>query len=138
MTATKPQVRDLIIKLRRENYTYEAIAERLGISVNTIQSICRRAGVVVENKQKKDVIDYNYLSICASCGQPFSNPHHRKTKRFCSQQCRWDFNNARKMEAARIAKAQQAQPQLIKEKTPECPDNGLDIHASESVNGGRR
>lgn len=67
--------------LRGEGFGYGAIAERLGISANTVKSFCRRnclsaAGVV------------EAASVCRCCGRPLGDLPRGNLRKFCSEACR--------------------------------------------------
>ena len=76
------QKRD-IQALRGKGLTYADIAERVGLSVNTVKSFCRRTPLVETDK-------------CRNCGKEL--PHSSKTRQkwFCCNHCRntW-WNNHR-------------------------------------------
>ncbi|GHU80660.1 hypothetical protein FACS1894191_6430 [Clostridia bacterium] len=63
-----------IIALREKGLTYWRIGERLGLSVNTVKSFCRRTD------EKKN--------LCKNCGKPLSEVARRSTKTFCCDWCR--------------------------------------------------
>ena len=66
---------------RGEGIGYGTIAERLGISENTVKSFCRRnqlAGVAAKAQ----------MHICRHCGKPLEPLPKRKERKFCSEACR--------------------------------------------------
>ncbi len=78
--------RQQIQALRKENKSYGAIAQVLGLSVNTVKTYCRNhdlGGVAVEVKYKP-----GETRPCAYCGSPVKQNPKRKEKRFCSDFCR--------------------------------------------------
>ena len=85
-----------IINLRKQGYSYGAIAKAMDLSVNTVTTICRRNGIKLSeigpmvSKREAD------LSFCKYCHQPFSNPWHRKQKFFCSVKCHDHYWNEQK------------------------------------------
>lgn len=80
-----------IIKLRKAGYSYNTIAEMVGLSKNTVTSICRRAGIkVTDIKYTKDQVSF---FVCPYCGRLFTNPWSRRIKRFCSDSCRTKWWN---------------------------------------------
>lgn len=75
-----------IMKLRKEGAGYGTIAQKLGISANTVKSFCRRHSVeefTVEEKQPS-----GELSKCENCGRTIQQTAKRKKKRFCCDACR--------------------------------------------------
>ena len=96
----------LVISLRNEGLGYRRIAERLGISENTVKSFCRR---------RKDAVYTDALgeSVCKCCGAPVEQTPGRKEKKFCSDKCRREWWNSHLDQVNRKA---------IHEKT--CPNCG--------------
>lgn len=88
---------ETIGKLRAENYTYAGIGKALGMSGNTVKSICRKYGFVPnENARKKNVnqaIAYEQQPRCKYCASVIMNPWNRKGKEFCSDKCRYRWWN---------------------------------------------
>ena len=72
--------KERIISLRAENTSYAAIAEKLGLSVNTIMSFCRRNRIMGS-------------AVCEHCGV-LLKPSPQKSRRFCSGACRSAWWNA--------------------------------------------
>lgn len=73
--------KDNIRFLRDEGFAYNAIASRLGISVNTVKSFCRRNGLNgIAKKQPRQT--------CRQCGQPLVQEPKRAERKFCSEACR--------------------------------------------------
>ncbi len=77
--------RQQIQTLRKENKSYGAIAQVLGLSVNTVKTYCQNhalggAKVKVEYKAGE-------ARPCACCGTPVIQNPKRKAKRFCSKLC---------------------------------------------------
>lgn len=72
-----------IDSLRSVGLTPTAIAEKLGISVNTVKSHIRR-----RNK--------NSVTLpCLFCGRPVPQNAGRKEKKYCSDKCRMHYWNKR-------------------------------------------
>jgi len=68
------QERNDILDLRSEGLTYGRIAKKLGISLNTVKSFCRR-----ETEKKKHCRNCRKLLAQNSAGRP---------RAFCSDECR--------------------------------------------------
>ena len=86
----------IIANLRAENYSYAAIAKQLGISPNTVKSICLRKGIPTPDKPRKNKTEKAALQICKQCGKPIENPWNRIGKQFCRDKCRTAYWNSRK------------------------------------------
>ncbi len=85
--------------LRAKGYSYARIAEELGASVNTVQSICRRNNIVGAK-----VTSGQPLRLCPQCGLPLVTTAGNKSKRFCSDKCRqqWWNNHPEQSGGARL------------------------------------
>ena len=73
--------KEMIRFLRMEGLGYGAVAERLGLSENTVKSYCRRnhlTGVAAKERAK----------VCRECGVPLASVPGRKGRKFCSEGCR--------------------------------------------------
>jgi DNA-binding CsgD family transcriptional regulator len=68
------QEKNSILILRSQGLTYWQIGDRLGLSMNTVKSFCRRA------QAKK--------AVCRNCGQPLTQVRRQKPKTFCGAHCR--------------------------------------------------
>lgn len=69
----------LIDTLRQKrDMSMAKIAEITGLSVNTVKSWCRR-----------HPLEGIKPGVCRQCGAPVRQLPHRKTKRFCSDRCRY-------------------------------------------------
>ena len=62
--------------LRGKGSTYSDIAEKLGLSENTIKSHCRRNNIGTS------------FEVCAECRMKLIHLPQKKRKRFCSDNCR--------------------------------------------------
>jgi len=78
--------KERVVTLRRQGESYAAIAGALGISVNTIQSYCRRnnLGGDLSVSMKKEPKAQSY---CRQCGVELEQVPGRKTRKFCSDEC---------------------------------------------------
>ena len=84
-----------IESLRQENYSYACIAKTLGLSPNTVKSVCRRNGYIPKQKFKTKA-EKNVLQVCKNCGRILDCSNSRK-KNFCCDECRIEgWKNARK------------------------------------------
>ena len=81
-----------IQKLRAEGCSYGTISEKLGISINTIKTYCRRHGFggVASNPVPTD----EKVHYCLCCGVVVAQNSGRKEKKFCSDKCRNKWWNA--------------------------------------------
>ena len=77
-----PSQKEAIMRLRRTGIGYAAIAEKLGLSKNTVKTFCRRNDLTGTGGK-----------TCLQCGKPVDQTPGRKTKKFCCDLCRsryWD------------------------------------------------
>ncbi|WP_460001212.1 helix-turn-helix domain-containing protein [Paradesulfitobacterium aromaticivorans] len=84
------QQKETIKQMRSEGFSYSKIADKLGISENTVKSFCRRnnlGGIGVCNASQDDGIR------CCQCGMPLTYTVGVKQKRFCSDRCRMAWWN---------------------------------------------
>ena len=93
---TVPQ-KEQIKALRGQGLSYLEIAEKVGISKNTIKTFCRRnaLGAVTASEETKhrDLKDQ-----CPHCGRLLHKT--RSTKRFCSDACRLAYHKANRPPSA--------------------------------------
>lgn len=75
-----------IKELRRENYSYRFIGDVLGLSANTVKSVCRRKHFDATGSRKTKAEKEN-AKICHNCGKPLTDMV-RVDSRFCSDACR--------------------------------------------------
>lgn len=85
------QQKEEIIKLRRSNYGYKSISNKLGLPVNTIKSYCKRHSIT----KGIHSIDGCFMErFCLQCGSPIIQDPKRKEKKYCSDACRNKWWNA--------------------------------------------
>jgi len=87
----KAQQKEAIQHLRAEGQSYSRIADLLGLSVNTVQSYCRRnnlGGIALVVPEPVAAI------YCRHCGTPVKQTTGKKQKQYCSDQCRMAWWNA--------------------------------------------
>lgn len=94
------QQREEILKLRRLNYGYKAIANMLGISIDTVKSHCKRHNIM-KGLPPSDSSRQGHF--CLQCGKPILQDPKRKVKKYCSDACRNKWWNSH--------------PDLIKQKS---------------------
>lgn len=75
-----------IQSLRASGCSYGAIAEKLGVKINSVKSYCRRKGLIgrVDTTPKEESTDKK----CLCCGKDVGQQKGRKAKKFCSDKCR--------------------------------------------------
>ncbi len=66
---------------RMEGLGYGRIADRLGISENTVKSFCRRNGLTGAAAMESSM-------ACRHCGKPLASVPGRKGRKFCTEACR--------------------------------------------------
>ena len=84
-TMTAKQL-EQIAALRRENYPYSFIGRELGLSPNTVKSICRRKGLEAAGSRKTKAEKQN-APLCRYCHKPLRGMVRRGAL-FCSDYCR--------------------------------------------------
>lgn len=81
--------KERISYMRQEGVGYSKIAQTLGISENTVKSYCKR-----NHLGGRAVIQTtNSGSLCKSCGMPLEQTPGKKTRKFCSDECRINWWN---------------------------------------------
>ena len=75
-----------IAELRAENYSYQFIADKLGMPMNTVKSLCRRHGFQA-NGPRKTKAEKLSACLCKYCQKPLESSR-RKDTAFCSDYCR--------------------------------------------------
>ena len=75
-------------QLRSEGLGYKRIAAELGISINTVQSFCRR------HPDKIKTPTYHPENTCLHCGARLFHTPGAKKRKFCSDHCRITWWNA--------------------------------------------
>jgi len=88
--------KDMVESLRSAGYSYTEMARLLDISVNTIQSFCRRKKITPVKRNSKNP-DQERLKVCKSCGKLLPPAGKGQPKRYCSDECRrrwWKENPA--------------------------------------------
>lgn len=83
-----------IMKLRREGLGYGKIAQRLGISLNTVKSFCRRNEINGDVTTESFVMLTGEATACENCGREIQQIAKRKKKRFCCDKCRNEWWNS--------------------------------------------
>ena len=78
----------LIASLREEGLGYKRIADRVGISVNTVKSFCKR------NDGKPAAMPKSDTSVCRNCGKKIMQTQGKKRRKFCSDECRRKWWNS--------------------------------------------
>lgn len=82
--------RSQIQEYRLDGLSQKQIAEKLGISRNTIKVFCYRNPL-----SKTAVADHR--GLCRQCGKPLIQTPHKRVKRYCSDHCRmmwWKENDS--------------------------------------------
>lgn len=80
-----------ICSMREAAVSFPAIAEQLGLSINTIKSYCKRHSIHSGAPSRGKIL------FCLQCHKEIPQAAHRKEKKFCSDKCRglwWAENTA--------------------------------------------
>ena len=75
-----------IKKLRKENYSYRFIGDAMGVSANTVKSICRRKNFEAIGSRKTKA-EKESANVCKSCGKLLDGVV-KSGSAFCSDACR--------------------------------------------------
>ncbi len=77
----------LIDQYRHQGMGSTEIAEKLGLSVNTVKSYCRR------NAMETAMADASAApsGLCKQCGKMISGKSDKRGKQFCSDKCRYQW-----------------------------------------------
>ena len=80
-----------ISELRGQNFSYQFIGEALGLSINTVKSVCRRRGIPAHGPRKTKA-EKQEAALCKYCHRLL---YGRSDKHFCSANCRraWHLEN---------------------------------------------
>jgi len=73
--------------MRGMGESYAAIADALGISVNTVKSYCRRNGLGGRMAASVST-SVEPVAVCKQCGNPLVQLQGMKPRKFCSPSCR--------------------------------------------------
>ena len=122
-----------IKKLRMANYTYKDIAEIVGMSQNTVQSICQRAGIKCTDIPGKNNKDLAEIQTCKYCGELFVNPWNRKGKTFCSDKCRSSWWNEQRRLGNVTKKAPNETADITVEEIMEAISSGAGLENTDET-----
>ena len=75
-----------IIRFRNEGCGYTMVADRLGLSKDTVKSFCRRNGLNGKAVQTTSATIKG--SVCRECGKAVTQEIGKKKRVFCSEECR--------------------------------------------------
>jgi len=89
MTGEQKQI---ILRRRAAGTAYSQIADEVGLSMNTVKSCCRRAGLS-ESNASKDTGNEENKDICKQCGKTLIHTEKAKPKKFCCEACRFAYWN---------------------------------------------
>ena len=79
-----------IVAMRKDNATYAAISETIGIPVGTIKAFCHRNSLTTETPKGKP--------CCKNCGSELTNTPNAKPRLFCSDHCKQTWWNKHRYE----------------------------------------
>lgn len=78
-----------IIRMRSNGDGYRVISDKLGLSLNTVKSFCRRNNLGGVAKPERKKIEYSdEVAYCQNCGAEIRQIAKQKKKRFCCDKCR--------------------------------------------------
>ena len=84
-----------IYNLRVQGLGYKAIAKEVVLSVNAIKGYCKRYGLtgLVETSQANGQEIKDKSILCLRCKNPILRNKRGRTKKFCSDACRYSWWN---------------------------------------------
>ena len=94
------QQKSTIKILRQQNFSYNAIANALGLTISTVKSYCQRSGLAGNRKEafKSNSDTPKVLpTFCRCCGKPLIQREKIKHRKFCSDERRvtwWNSHQA--------------------------------------------
>lgn len=98
MIYLKDWQKERIKELQIQGYKYEDIGLSVGLPPESTRSYCKRndlpKGIPVNPLPPVPI-------YCASCGKEVEQTPHRKLKRYCCTQCRWDYANSHRDQTSR-------------------------------------
>ena len=109
--------REKITALRHQGFGYTAIANSVGLSKDSVKAYCRTHGLAGEKADSHTLAEIP-TQLCQNCGKMLVQLPGRKTKKFCSPECRTTWWNAH--------------PEAVKQKavyTFTCPECGKEFTA---------
>ncbi len=74
--------KEQISVLRSQGLGYTAVANRVGISKDTVKSYCKRNDLAGKRS------DSSTDNVCPQCSKPVVQSGKHKKRRFCTQECR--------------------------------------------------
>lgn len=78
-----------IARMRKEGYSYSAIAKEIGVNENTVKTFCRRNGLTgAAAMMPEPEFPGIVKKPCQCCGKTMIQYPGRKEKKFCSDACR--------------------------------------------------
>jgi len=91
-TAMNQLQRENICRLRSDGFGYTTIANKLGLSKDSVKAYCRGIGLAgVRAVKDSDAAD---VWFCKQCGKEIEQTPKRKLKKFCCDACRVTWWNA--------------------------------------------
>lgn len=91
------QQKSVIKTLRQQNFSYNTIANTLGLTISTVKSYCQRSGLT---GNRKEACRSNHLkpsvlpSFCRCCGKQITQKEKVKRRIFCTDECRVTWWNS--------------------------------------------
>ena len=81
--------KEAVLSLRKQHYSYSAIAQSTGLPLGTIKSFLSRVNGKIEAPTPASVsrVTTNH-NCCRQCGAPLDQAQRGKTRTFCNDRCR--------------------------------------------------
>ncbi len=102
------RTKDLIIAYREEGLSYREIAEK----THTSEGYCRNIWFR-DNRAKQKNKQQPEMGMCIFCGKLLINNEGAKTKKFCSDKCRYDYFNFEKKHKGYIRTCEHCKKEFV-------------------------
>ena len=83
-----------IARMRASGLGCRSIANKLGLSINTVKSFCRRKNINVHTAANYFTVYSGERTKCENCGREIRQKVKQKKQRFCCDKCRNQWWNS--------------------------------------------
>lgn len=92
-----------IFLLRKQGASFAEIGKELGIPKNTVKTFCWRNSLSNEEIVKAEE-NHGYMGFCKQCGNQLEQKIRSRPRKFCCDQCRYDWWKSHENEMIRKAR----------------------------------